>query len=83
MKLLEPQGLLIIMLIVLVIFGPKQLPELGKMLGKTMKSVREGMEGAGDDDDEPAKPAKKIAAPAETVETVQAEKEPEFVAEAK
>lgn len=44
MKLFEPQGLLIILIIVLVIFGPKQLPQLGKTLGQTMRSIREGIE---------------------------------------
>lgn len=38
--------LIIILVIVLIIFGPKQLPEPGKTLGKTMKSIRDGM---GDD----------------------------------
>ena len=45
MKLFEPQVLIIILIIVLIIFGPKQLPQLGKSLGKTMKSIREGAEG--------------------------------------
>jgi len=36
--------LIIILVIVLVIFGPKQLPQLGKMLGKTMREIRQGME---------------------------------------
>jgi len=40
MKLFEPEVLIIILVIVLIIFGPTQLPELGKTLGKTMKSVR-------------------------------------------
>lgn len=53
MKLFEPQVLIIILLIVLVIFGPKQLPQLGKSLGKTMKSIREGAEGK-DEDELPA-----------------------------
>jgi sec-independent protein translocase protein TatA len=45
MKLFEPQTLIIILVIVLIIFGPKQLPQLGKSLGKTMKSIRDGAEG--------------------------------------
>lgn len=36
---------IIVLIVVLIIFGPKQLPELGKSLGKTMKSIREGAEG--------------------------------------
>jgi sec-independent protein translocase protein TatA len=45
MKLFEGPGLIIILAIVLIIFGPGKLPELGKSLGKTMKSIRDGMEG--------------------------------------
>ena len=48
--------LLIVLLIVLVIFGPKQLPKLGKMFGKTMKGFKDGIN---EDDEEEAKPASK------------------------
>ena len=49
-----PMELIIILIVVLVIFGPKNLPKIGSALGKTVKNVREGMEG----DDEPKpKPA--------------------------
>ena len=41
--------LLLILVVVLLIFGPKNLPKLGKSLGKTVKNVREGMEEGGDD----------------------------------
>ena len=36
--------LLIIVCVVMVIFGPKNLPKLGKAVGETVKSVRGGME---------------------------------------
>ena len=36
--------LLIIVVIVMVLFGPKNLPKLGKAVGETVKSVRDGME---------------------------------------
>jgi sec-independent protein translocase protein TatA len=62
MKLFEPQVLIIILIIVLIIFGPKQLPQLGKSLGKTMKSIREGAEGK---DEELPEAAKAEAAKAE------------------
>lgn len=45
------QELLIVLVIVLVLFGPKRLPQLGKTLGKTMRSIREGVEGKLDDGD--------------------------------
>lgn len=41
--------LLIILVVVLLIFGPKNLPKLGKMFGKTMKNFKEGMEDVEDD----------------------------------
>ena len=42
--------LLIILVVILLIFGPKNLPKLGKSLGKTVRNVREGM----NEKDEPA-----------------------------
>ena len=43
--------LLVILLVALIIFGPKNLPKIGSALGKTVKNVREGMEEGGDDKD--------------------------------
>ncbi|MCL2151240.1 MAG: twin-arginine translocase TatA/TatE family subunit [Coriobacteriia bacterium] len=37
--------LIIILIIAVLIFGPKNLPKLGASLGKTVRNVREGMEG--------------------------------------
>lgn len=37
--------LLIILAVILLIFGPKNLPKLGASLGKTVKNIREGMNG--------------------------------------
>ncbi|MCI8425563.1 MAG: twin-arginine translocase TatA/TatE family subunit [Adlercreutzia sp.] len=37
--------LLIILVVILLIFGPKNLPKLGSALGKTVKNLREGMGG--------------------------------------
>ena len=37
------------LIIVLVIFGPKNLPKLGKMFGKTMKNFKEGMDDVDED----------------------------------
>ena len=43
--------LLIILVVVLLIFGPKNLPKLGKMFGKTMSNFKKGMDETDDDDD--------------------------------
>lgn len=53
--LLGPIGwpeLVIVLVIVLVIFGPKRLPELGKSLGKTVRAIRKSSEGTDEDEEE-------------------------------
>ena len=42
--------LLVILVIVIVIFGPKQLPKLSKMFGKAIKNFKEGMSDNKDSD---------------------------------
>ena len=37
--------LIIILIVVLLIFGPKNLPKLGNAIGRTVKSMRDGMDG--------------------------------------
>lgn len=64
MKLFEPTTLIIILVIVLIIFGPSRLPALGKSLGKTMKALRDGAEGKGEEE-EGEKDEKKVAATAD------------------
>jgi sec-independent protein translocase protein TatA len=44
--LLQPTHLLLILLIVLVIFGPKKLPEIGKSLGQAIRGFKEAMNQA-------------------------------------
>jgi len=44
--LLQPTHLLLILLIVLVIFGPKKLPEIGKSLGGAIRGFKESMNEA-------------------------------------
>jgi sec-independent protein translocase protein TatA len=41
--LLQPEHLLIIFLIALIVFGPKKLPELGKGLGKSIREFKDSM----------------------------------------
>ena len=40
------QELLIILAIVVIVFGPTQLPKLTKMFGKSVKSFRDGISDA-------------------------------------
>lgn len=44
--------LLIILAVILLIFGPKNLPKLGSALGKTVKNLREGVSGGKENVDE-------------------------------
>ena len=46
--LLQPTHLLIIAIVLLVLFGGKKLPELGKGLGEGLKGFREGIKGVTD-----------------------------------
>jgi len=50
--------LMVILVVVLIIFGPKQLPKLAKMFGKTAKSFKEGMDDEDMDSSDEEKPAK-------------------------
>ena len=46
MKIGTPE-LLIILLVVVIIFGPTQIPKLTKMFGKSVKNFKDGMEEDG------------------------------------
>jgi sec-independent protein translocase protein TatA len=45
-----PLEIIILLVIVLVIFGPKRLPELGRGLGKGMREFKDSVTGKDDDD---------------------------------
>jgi sec-independent protein translocase protein TatA len=47
-----PTELIIVLVIVLVIFGPKRLPGLGRSLGSGMKEFRDSISGKGGDRDD-------------------------------
>ena len=51
-----PLELGIVLLIVLLIFGPKRLPGLGRQLGSGMREFKDGITGKSDDEDREAKP---------------------------
>lgn len=54
-----PSELLIILLIVIILFGPTQIPKLTKMLGKSIKGFRDGMAGEGESEKEAPNDEKK------------------------
>lgn len=47
-----PLEIIVVLIIVLVIFGPKRLPELGRSLGRGMREFKESVTGK----DEPERP---------------------------
>jgi sec-independent protein translocase protein TatA len=51
--LLQPTHLLLIAIVLLVLFGGKKLPELGKGLGEGLKGFKDGLKGVS----EPTAPA--------------------------
>ncbi|WP_042145552.1 twin-arginine translocase TatA/TatE family subunit [Paucisalibacillus sp. EB02] len=42
-------GLILILIIALVIFGPKKLPEIGKAAGQTLREFKKSTKGLTDD----------------------------------
>ncbi len=57
-----PLELAIVLVIALVIFGPKRLPDLGKSLGSGMREFKDSLTGKDDDDDDDEEQAKLEAA---------------------
>jgi len=61
--LFQPTHLIFILLIVLILFGPGKLPELGKGLGKGIRefkdAIRGGMDGTAEKKDEKKEEEKK------------------------
>lgn len=47
------QGAIIILIVLLVVFGPKRLPEMGRSLGRGMREFKDSVTGKDDGDDEP------------------------------
>jgi sec-independent protein translocase protein TatA len=44
----------VVLIIALVIFGPKRLPELGRSMGRGIREFRHSISGQGDDDEDSA-----------------------------
>jgi sec-independent protein translocase protein TatA len=64
-----PLEIVVVLIIALVVFGPKRLPELGRSLGKGIREFRGSISGESDDDDDesPSAPHKIEAGKGETV----------------
>jgi len=47
--LLQPTHLILILVIALIVFGPRKLPELGQGLGKGIRGFKDALKGLGED----------------------------------
>jgi sec-independent protein translocase protein TatA len=47
-----PLEIVIILIIALIVFGPKRLPELGRSMGKGMREFKNSLTSDKDDDDD-------------------------------
>lgn len=57
--LFQPSHLLVLLVVVLVVFGPKRLPELGRSFGQGLRALKRGLDGHPDDADKPDGPGNK------------------------
>jgi sec-independent protein translocase protein TatA len=60
-ELLTPTHLLLVLVVALLLFGPRKLPELGKGLGEGIRGFKEGLKGTTTDDAQKAEAAKSTA----------------------
>jgi sec-independent protein translocase protein TatA len=68
-----PLELIVVLIIALVIFGPKRLPELGRSLGKGIREFRGSISGGSKDEDEDDEPQAIEESKDETAEPVEGE----------
>ena len=49
-SILQPTHLIIVLIVALLVLGPKRLPEAGRALGQGLKEFKSSISGAKDDD---------------------------------
>jgi sec-independent protein translocase protein TatA len=55
-----PAELIVVLVIALLVIGPKRLPEVGKSLGKGMREFKDSLSGDSRDEDEEPAPLQKV-----------------------
>ena len=50
-----PMEIIVILVLALVVLGPKRLPDAGRSIGKGMREFKDAVTGKADDEPEPAK----------------------------
>lgn len=61
-----PLELAIVLVIALVIFGPKRLPDLGRSLGSGMREFKDSITGKSDDEKQPEDEKRELPEPSAT-----------------
>jgi sec-independent protein translocase protein TatA len=64
-----PMEIILVLVIALLVLGPKKLPEVGRSVGKGIREFRDGISGLGDDhkdDDDAELPAVNSSPPSST-----------------
>ncbi len=64
-ELFTPTHLIVLAVVVLVLFGGKKLPELGKGLGEGLRGFKDGMKGVTEDSSKPGETAHSVTPKAE------------------
>jgi len=65
-----PLEIIVVLVIALIVFGPKRLPELGNSLGKGIREFKDSVTGDHHDEETQEEAAKPIAAPRPTTTQV-------------
>jgi sec-independent protein translocase protein TatA len=63
-----PLEIIVVLIIALIVFGPKRLPELGNSLGKGIREFKDSVTGENKDDDDDVKAISASQATATPVE---------------
>ncbi|KEO81554.1 twin-arginine translocase TatA/TatE family subunit [Tumebacillus flagellatus] len=64
-------GLILILVLALIIFGPNKLPEIGRAFGKTLKEFKSATKGLTEDDEVSVSPKKVDVVKTEQLQTPQ------------
>jgi sec-independent protein translocase protein TatA len=67
MGLENPLHIAILLVIVLLVFGAKRLPEMGRSLGSGMREFKDSLTNAGSHDDDPPLPGPTVTSAEPTV----------------
>ncbi len=60
-----PMELVIVLVIALIVLGPKKLPEVGRSVGRGMREFKDSLTGASEHDELDEKPVLKTSSKAE------------------